>query len=580
MKQLAKYLLPLCCGIALASCYGLDKEEYRELAPITVSGLDRTIYAKATETLHLDKLRVESESGQDLVYEWSYGKPAGDFPGMVDTTFISSSPTLDYAFDKAGSYVLRLRIDNGESIGFHYYDLRVQAGFDEGFLILCNDDEGAGSLAFVKKRSPQEEAEGAQEIWDNLLTINPEYDFRSLRDVYVFSSPGYASGILISSGDDEGSIYRLDPVTLSVTYRMKGMDEYGVRTGEILGERTSGTAHWAYLIGDDERAYRYEFSTDMLIVRETPFPARYGRQGLFASKTAGVRDILMFSEAGITGFPNSRIAGYAAPDGYEFINMAAGRIGAGQYDASKYYCIARTIEGAPKTVKIISTSSSLSSPTEIKTYDEVQPMLMNANTRIVTTKLNGNAYYDYDNKIYHWAMTGVDPVVPAEGAKPDITLPDGEQIMDICTNAVDLFRGGRRRPAADRHLQPDGDRPQARQPLRLQSEDDGEGEGVCRHLRKTRGRGLQVPHIELTIRPARHVPHPAFPSREGRIVFREPPGRHSPGFALQKRKNRLSLYAGPTRQPCGGSRTGHPRGQSHPFSRGGGGGRGIICAET
>ena len=42
MKQLAKYLLPLCCGIALASCYGLDKEEYRELAPITVSGLDRT----------------------------------------------------------------------------------------------------------------------------------------------------------------------------------------------------------------------------------------------------------------------------------------------------------------------------------------------------------------------------------------------------------------------------------------------------------------------------------------------------------------------------------------------------------
>ena len=187
MKQLAKYLLPLCCGIALASCYGLDKEEYRELAPITVSGLDRTIYAKATETLHLDKLRVESESGQDLVYEWSYGKPAGDFPGMVDTTFISSSPTLDYTFDKAGSYVLRLRIDNGESIGFHYYDLRVQAGFDEAFLILCNDDEGAGSLAFVKKRSPQEEAEGAQEIWDNLLTINPEYDFRSLRDVYVFS---------------------------------------------------------------------------------------------------------------------------------------------------------------------------------------------------------------------------------------------------------------------------------------------------------------------------------------------------------------------------------------------------------
>lgn len=225
-------------------------------------------------------------------------------------------------------------------------------------------------------------------------------------------------------------------MTLSVTYRMKGMDEYGVRTGEILGERTSGTAHWAYLIGDDERAYRYEFSTDMLIGAGNALPRTIRPAGTVRLENRRSARHPLFSEAGITGFPNSRIAGYAAPDGYEFINMAAGRIGAGQYDASKYYCIARTIEGAPKTVKIISTSSSLSSPTEIKTYDEVQPMLMNANTRIVTTKLNGNAYYDYDNKIYHWAMTGVDPVVPAEGAKPDITLPDGEQIMDICTNAV------------------------------------------------------------------------------------------------------------------------------------------------
>ena len=63
-------------------------------------------------------------------------------------------------------------------------------------------------------------------------------------------------------------------------------------------------------------------------------------------------------------------------------------------------------------------------------------MLMNAHSRIVTTKLNGNAYYDYDNKIYHWSMTGTSPRVPAEGDQPDITLPDGEQIMDICTNAV------------------------------------------------------------------------------------------------------------------------------------------------
>ena len=60
MKKLLKYFVAVSCGIVLISCYGLEKEEYRELAPITVSGLEQTIYAKATEKLTLNSLRVES----------------------------------------------------------------------------------------------------------------------------------------------------------------------------------------------------------------------------------------------------------------------------------------------------------------------------------------------------------------------------------------------------------------------------------------------------------------------------------------------------------------------------------------
>ena len=175
-RQILKYLLPLLCGTALISCYGIEEEHYRELAPVTVSGVDEVIYAKATETLRLDGIRIESANDREVACEWAYGKPEGDFPGMADSIYLSDSPTLDYTFNSAGSYVLRLKVDNGESVGFHYYELRVQAGFDEGYLILCNDEEGKGSMAFVKKRSPQEEAEGAQEVWEDLLaTINPSY---------------------------------------------------------------------------------------------------------------------------------------------------------------------------------------------------------------------------------------------------------------------------------------------------------------------------------------------------------------------------------------------------------------------
>lgn len=439
MKKLLKYFVAVGCGIVLLSCYGLEKEEYRELAPITVSGLEQTIYAKATEKLTLNDLRVESGSDHEIAYEWSYGRPNGDFPGMVDTTFISSSPTLDYAFEKSGSYVLRLRIDNGESIGFHYYDLRVQAGFDEGYLILCNDGENRGSLAFVKIRTPQEEAGNAQEVWDDLLSlINPEYEFRSLNDVYVFSTPGFWSGVLISSNDDESSVYRLDAASLAVTRHMKSMEEYGIQTGTILGEQTYGsTEQYVHLIGEDFKAYRYEFSVDMLIYRNPPYPAKYCQQGYFASKSKGERCVVAFSEEGANAFTNSRsFKGYAAPQGYEFVNMINARVGEGQYDRNYFYYIARSTDGSPRQIKILKTNDSFSEPSEILTYSESAPMLMDSHSRIVTTKLNGNAYYSYDNKIYHWAMTGTSPRVPSEGDQPDITMPDGEQIMDICTNAV------------------------------------------------------------------------------------------------------------------------------------------------
>ena len=429
-RQILKSLLPLLCGTALISCYGIEEEHYRELAPVTVSGVDEVIYAKATETLRLDGIRIESANDREVACEWAYGKPEGDFPGMADSIYLSDSPTLDYTFNSAGSYVLRLKVDNGESVGFHYYELRVQAGFDEGYLILCNDEEGKGSMAFVKKRSPQEEAEGAQEVWEDLLaTINPSYAFRDLRDVYVFSSSS-ESGVLITSGDEEGSIYHLDPTSLEVTFRLRAMDEYGTRTGRILGEKTS-RGHYSYVIGDDGKAYRYEFASDLLAVRQTPYPVKYGYQSYYANTVQGTRVPLMFSESGVVGFPNSNIKGFGVPDGYEVINAAGTRVG-----TEEYYVIARSTAGEPRKVQIIKSNSGISSQSTVLEYDESRPMLIDRNSTMVPTKVSNNIYYNYDDKIYHWAMLSVTPTLPAEGDRPDITLPEGERIMAICSNAM------------------------------------------------------------------------------------------------------------------------------------------------
>lgn len=136
------------------------------------------------------------------------------------------------------------------------------------------------------------------------------------------------------------------------------MEEYGVQTGTILGEQTYGsTEQYVHLIGEDFKAYRYEFSVDMLISRNPPYPAKYSQQGYFASKSKGGRCVLTFSEEGANLFPNGRSTkGYAAPSGYKFVNIAAARVGEGQYDRSYFYYIAQSIEGSPKQIKILKTN--------------------------------------------------------------------------------------------------------------------------------------------------------------------------------------------------------------------------------
>lgn len=116
--------------------------------------------------------------------------------------------------------------------------------------------------------------------------------------------------------------------------------------------------------------------------------------------------------------------------------MTVARIGAGNYDRAYFYYIAQSTEGSQKQIKILRTNDSFGEAGEMLTYTESAPMMIDSRSRMVTTKLNGNAYYDYDNKIYHWAMTGTSPRVPTQNDRPDITLPEGEQIMDICTNAI------------------------------------------------------------------------------------------------------------------------------------------------
>ena len=124
----------LCAVLAIpmvAACYSLEDEQYAELSPITFNDVSSTIDVMAGDELVYDKLEVTSEF--PVTYEWAYGPKkttaATSEYDMQSLEVISDKPDIQYTFTRIGQYILRLKVDNGESIEFKYFTLNVNSAF-------------------------------------------------------------------------------------------------------------------------------------------------------------------------------------------------------------------------------------------------------------------------------------------------------------------------------------------------------------------------------------------------------------------------------------------------------------------
>ena len=121
----------------------------RELSEITISAPYDTLTAYFGEEFVVSHLSVE-QSGEELplAYEWSYGTLNTDEDGMASYPIkdslhiVSHDPELKYAFRELGTFGLRLRVDNGETIQYKYFVIQVDTEFSEGITILSRDEDG------------------------------------------------------------------------------------------------------------------------------------------------------------------------------------------------------------------------------------------------------------------------------------------------------------------------------------------------------------------------------------------------------------------------------------------------------
>lgn len=419
----------------MTACYGIDDENYLELSPITFNEVSDVIDVNIGEELVYTDLKVSSDL--PVTYEWSYGqrKQNGSAEEMTGITKISDKAEIGYVFNRVGTYVLRLKVDNGEDIEFKYFTLNVNSGMDEGLLILC-DDDGKGSLAFVKTLPENADADETEVYPDVFSLINPGQSLVSPTDMfisaYTVKDVQYRS-LLISTADDEGTIFKLEPKTFEYYNKVSMVSVGGTYCTGFSGEAASSAAYYTLMAGADGRTFRYDLYGDFVAERtDASALTKVDRSGKLVYHTSAtgnpnVKNVL-YNEYMMIQPDNAKVTSLTF-SGYKIVNFSA-------ISLKNMVYVLLEKEDADNTYCIKSTTGSLGSAKSVKADFTVEGgVKMDRNSVMVNSVNASDIYYTYEDAVWRWTPTSLPPT------SPKITLPEGEKVVSMCTNFQGKFQG-------------------------------------------------------------------------------------------------------------------------------------------
>ena len=437
-------------AVAVASCYGIKDENYPELSPIAITAPSDTINADVGVLLHYEGLTIASDL--PVTCEWSYGPPQKNTTVEqhrfeTRTVLETDSPNIDHVFTKLGSYILRLRVDNGESIVYKFFRLNVNAGLDEGVAILSNDDSGNADITFVKTLTSEERARGDQEIFQ----VNPVEGMKNGRGLYMssFNVSGMSSeqsGLVVATGDDDGTMYLFAPKTFELVNSDK-MSAWGTKFKEFSGEYAGAHDFGVFFNSDDGRVFRFDLILGYLS-DITNYPESLDRAygAIHRSNAAGATTIypFFFNEdlVATRTTVSSGVKTYVQ-EGYKVVNIATARTFFNTYSV---YALLQSISDPTsyRIQRLYRLSGGTLTWFTVMDDDNVEQVYhmdfstsslkMDRSSKMVNTKASNDVYYTFDNAIYRWSLSAPPPT------RPSITLPAGEMIRDIAVNY--MGRGG------------------------------------------------------------------------------------------------------------------------------------------
>ena len=441
MKRFISIIATALVALTAVSCFGIDEGNYKELAPITFNEVSSVIDVDLGQELVYDKLQVTSD--KPVEYQWAYGPKktlaAKDEYEMESMEVISTDPAIRYTFKKLGQFVLRLRVDNGESIEYKNFTLNVNSGLDEGLCILNTNAEGKSALTFIKKRTEDEVAANEQEIWPDVFkTINPDQTITDATDIFMsfHEKDGVYAQILISTNDERGTIYKLEPKTFVLMAMNRMQEVVGTYCAGFTGHNASGaTYNYTLMRGANGHTYRYDLFGDFIGERfdataaglvTGQYTMTYSTNNKYSSTNL---KSMLFNETTVYQPGNGKVTAQTL-SGYKIVNIASDR------DANKTYVLMQS-EADPTAYTIKYTTGSLGAYKAVKDFTAAT-LNMDKNSIMVNAKNSADVYYNYNNKVWRWGLTAA----PSESPVSTITIPAGETITAMGTNFMGDFPDG------------------------------------------------------------------------------------------------------------------------------------------
>lgn len=142
---MSKKIILICIAFLflIQACYkdnsSIANRELSEIEVVLDFGDRKTLELNLNDTYALVP-QIEQKRELPLQYEW-----------QVNYKVVSTERNYEFFGDRLGTFKVRLKVSNEDGSTFKEFTVRVNSQYEEGLMILGEDDSGEGKLSFIPK---------------------------------------------------------------------------------------------------------------------------------------------------------------------------------------------------------------------------------------------------------------------------------------------------------------------------------------------------------------------------------------------------------------------------------------------